>query len=232
MKRIAYISVPAQAQIIREYKQKNPDGSYTWLLKDIAERHGISLSSVNNLAKAAHCQCRPRGGRTRMVPDARIMKILRDASEPFITMEEVGRRNPRTVIMGNGRSKSIPLSKQRVSQIVARWSEKLDAQSIHTKGFRPGDKIEWADQKYIVMRYDNSHRGAVIDLNDLEEIDPFCWVFKGSRSKLVEATDEELTPKDVERRYVKKRAERAKELAEQSDGDADSKQNNGTTAQR
>lgn len=203
MKRIAHISVPVQAQIIREYKQKNPDGSYTYLLKDIADRHGISLSSVNNLAKAAHCQCRPRGGKTRMVPDARIMKILRDASEPFITMEAVGRRNPRVTVV-NGRRKEVPLSKQRVSQIVNSWKKKLGALSIHSKGFKPGDKIVWFEQFYIVVRYDNSHRGAVIDLTDNQEIDPFCWVFKGSRSQIVEAAEEEMTADQVRRKYLKR----------------------------
>lgn len=218
MKRTPQISVATQAQIIKEYKQKNPDGSYTWLLQDIAERHDVSLSTVNNLAKAAHCQCRPRGGKTRLVPDARIMKILRDASEPFITMEEVGRRNPRTVMV-NGRRKSVALSKQRVSQIVNRWKDKLDSQSLHTKGFRPGDKIEWSQQKYVIVRYDNSHRGAVIDLSDGAEIDPFCWVFKGDRAKLTEATLDELTSEEVRERYLKR------------DGETDSKPTDRKAAQ-
>lgn len=218
MKRTPQISVATQAQIIKEYKQKNPDGSYTWLLTDIAERHDVSLSTVNNLAKAAHCQCRPRGGKTRLIPDARIMKILRDASEPFITMDEVGRRNPRTVLV-NGRRKSVPLSKQRVSQIVNRWKDKLDSQAIHSKGFHPGDRIEWSNQKYVIVRYDNSHRGAVIDLSDGKLIDPFCWVFKGDRAKLTEATAEELTSEEVVDRYLKR------------DGKTDSKSTDGEAAQ-
>ena len=201
MKRIAHISVPVQMQIIREYKEKNPDGTYRWKLSEIADNHEISLSSVNKLAKESGCQGRPRGGRVQAVPNARIMKILRDASEPFITLEQVGILNPR-VVRVNGKRKEKPLSRQRVSKIIKTWRKKLGTQNIRGKGFKPGDLIEWAKQRYAVVRYDNSHRGAVIDLKIMDVIDPFCWIFQGSRSFRVEAATEELTPEAVLKKYL------------------------------
>jgi hypothetical protein len=219
MKRTCYISAATQARIIREYKQKNPDDTYTWLLKEIAEHHDVSLSTVNNLAKMAGCQARPRGGRIQGVPNPRIMKILRDASEPFITLERVGELNPR-VVMVNKRPKEIPLTRQRVSQIIRTWKSRLKGQRLHSKGFKPGDKIEWSDQEYVVLSYDSSHRGAVLDLADNKVIDPFCWVFKGSRSKCLLPSTEELAEEAAWKRYVgcdrathaeRVRAERAKE---------------------
>lgn len=183
MKRIRYISPAVQAQIIREYKEKNPDLTYKWKLQEIATRHEISLSSVNNLARMAKCQGRPQGGRKLAVPDARTMKLLRDATEPFITLEEVGRRNPRWVTV-KGKRVLKALSKQRVSQLIKFWRKRGNP-GLRGKGFKPGEQIVWAEQKFTVLRYDNSHKGAVKDDKDGKTIDPFYWVFKGSRSKLV-----------------------------------------------
>lgn len=200
--RVCHISLPVQLQIIREYKEKNPDGSYRWKLQEIADRHEISLSSVNKLAKSARCLSRPRGGRTQVVPNARIMKILRDASEPFITMKEVGRRNPR-VVMVRGKPVQKPLSRARISKILLTWRKRMGDNNLRGKGFKPGDLIEWSAQRYVVVRYDNSHRGVAIDLKTNIEIDPFCWVYLNNRSSLVQATEEQLTPDEVRKRYLK-----------------------------
>ena len=200
-KRIKHISTAVQLQIIREYKEKNLDGSYKWKLEEIADRHEISLSSVNNLAKAAGCQCRPRGGRVQIVPNARIMKILRDASEPFTTLERVGQLNPRVTVVG-GKRKEKPLTRQRVSMILKTWRKKLGKQSLRTKSFKPGYIIQWAGTKYVVISYDNSYHGAVIDLTDKSLIDRFCWVFAGRRAVLVEAPEKEFTPVDVLNQYL------------------------------
>ncbi len=218
MKRINHISYPVQLQIIREYKEKNPDDTYRWRLWEIADRHEISLSSVNKLVKAAQCQSRPRGGRVQVVPSARIMKILRDASEPFITMAEVGRRNPR-IVMVDDKPEQIPLTRARVSKIILTWKKKLGSYSLRGKGFKPGDIIEWYHQRYVVVRYDNPHRGAAIDLLTLEEIDPFCWVYRRRRSSLVQAVQEELTPDAVRKMYLNR------------DGGTNLKPVNGTSAQ-
>lgn len=208
MKRVAHIGRTVQIEIIRQYKEKDAEGNYVHTLQKIANDHEVSLSTVNNLARIAKCQGRPRGGKVKRIAGPRIMKILRDASELGITLEEVGRRNPRIVdlerylsrhclsmgelkrrrpdaIISNGKVQ-IPLTKQRVSEIISTWRAKLNEQSIKSRGFKKDDIIEWAGQRYTVVRYHNSHRGAVIDQSDNRLIDPFCWFYKGSRSKLVE----------------------------------------------
>lgn len=97
MKRIKHISSKVQVQVVEDYRAKNPDGTYTFTLKQIASKHEISLSTVNNLARISKVQGRPKIGKKLIVPDARTMKLLRDATEMNITLEEVGRRNWRWV---------------------------------------------------------------------------------------------------------------------------------------
>lgn len=189
MKRIKYISPKVQVQIIEDYKAKNPDKSYKFTLQEIADKHEVSLSTVNNLARMAKCQGRPQGGRKLIVPDAKTMKLLRDATEVGITLDEVGRRNRRWVTLKSGRRVLKPLSKQRVSQIIAFWKKRGNP-GLRTKGFKAGDKILWAEQYFTVVRYDDQHRGAVTDDKDGKLIDPFYWVHQGCRSKLVQAAPE------------------------------------------
>lgn len=189
MKRMAHISSAVQHQIIQDYKEKNPDNTYRYKLTEIAQKHEISLSSLHILARMARCNGRKRGGNAKMVPDARTMKILRDATEPGITFDAVGERNPRIV---NG--KKVPITKSRVSKIIQVWKKRLGKRKLYSKGFNEGDIIEWADQRFTVLRYDNSHRGAVQELllegNKWVEgkiIDPFCWIYQGQRSKLIKS---------------------------------------------
>jgi hypothetical protein len=186
MKRIRYISSKVQLQIIEDYKEKLPNGDYRYSLSQIAAKHEVSLSTVNNLARIAKCQGRPHGGRKLMVPNVRTMKILRDSTEPGITLEEVGRRNPRRVMV-HGKESLVPLSKQRVKQIVDFWKDRQV--KIRSRGFQPGDVIEWDKRLFTVLRYDSPHRGAVRDQADGRVIDPFLWVRGTDRSKLVESVD-------------------------------------------
>jgi hypothetical protein len=200
VKKLRHISHEVQLEILHEYQQKE-HGVYTWKLKEIAVRHEISLSSVNKLVKATDCPGRPRGGKPQAVPSARVMKILRDASEPFITYAEVGRRNAHWTVV-DGKRKLVAMSRARVSKIVQHWRKKLGANKIRGKGFKPGDLIDWDSTHYYVLRYDNAHRGAVLEKGTATVIDPFCWIFQRRRSHLVEATAEELTMDDVLKRYL------------------------------
>jgi hypothetical protein len=186
MKRIRYISGKVQVQIIENYKEKLPNGDYRYGLTEIAAKHEVSLSTVNNLARIAKCQGRPHGGRKLIVPDVRTMKILRDATEPGATLADVGRRNPRRFIVA-GKEILKPLSKQRVKQLVDFWKKRQ--LKIHTRGFAPGDVIQWNERLFTVLRYDDTHRGAVRDHADGKVIDPFLWVSGNSRSRRVSAVD-------------------------------------------
>lgn len=186
MKRIRYISGKVQVQIIEDYKEKLPNGDFRYSLAEIAKKHEVSLSTVNNLARIAKCQGRPHGGRKLQVPDARTMKILRDATEPGITLEDVGRRNPRRVVT-NGKETLVPLSKQRVKQIVDFWKGRQV--KVRSRGFEPGDVIRWNKRLFTVLRYDSPHKGAVRDQADDQVIDPFYWVRGIDRSVLVTPVD-------------------------------------------
>lgn len=186
MKRIRYISPKVQLQIIEDYKEKQENGDYRYSLAEIAKKHEVSLSTVNNLARIAKCQGRPHGGRKLLVPNARTMKILRDATEPGITLEEVGRRNPRRFV-SNGKEVTRPLSKQRVKQIVDFWKGRQV--KVRSRGFEPGDVIKWNHRLFTVLRYDSPHKGAVRDNTDNQVIDPFYWVRGVDRSVLVTPVD-------------------------------------------
>jgi len=199
MKRIKHISPKVQVQVVEDYKAKNPDGTYKLTLKQIAEKHEISLSTVNNLARISKVQGRPKIGKKLIVPDARTMKLLRDATELNITLEEVGRLNKRwTTDPATGRRVLKPLTKQRVSQIINFWKKRGNP-GLRTKGFKPGDVIKWADQLFTVVRYDSARKGAVRDAEG-DVIDPFHWVHLGARSKLVTpapAPPAEAVPSDA-----------------------------------
>jgi hypothetical protein len=174
-----YLSGRVQLQILAEYKARLPSGAYRYRLKEIAQRHEVSLGTINNLAREADCPRRPHGTRAEPVPDARIMKILRDWTEPGITLEEVGRRNPRVV---NGLVK--PLTRQRVQQIIATWRRR--GLRVRSRAFKRHDLIEWGGATYEVIRYDNRRRGAVRNVKTGHTIDPFQWVQGRTRSRKLE----------------------------------------------
>lgn len=187
MKRLRHINPKVQAKIVAEYKEKLPDGSYRFTLREIAALNEVSLSTVNLLARQANVQERPQGPRKLQVPSARVLKILRDATEPGITLAQVGIRNARVVVV-NGKQVARPLSKQRVKQIIDFWKRRGNP-GLKSRGFKPGDIIEWNERRFKVLRFDNARKGAVIDLGDNSKIDPFLWVFQGCRSRRVENAD-------------------------------------------
>lgn len=184
MKRIRYLSQKVHLQILDDYKKRLPNGDFEFTLRQIADKHEVSLSTVNNLARTANCQCRPHGGRKLQIPGHRAMLILRASTEPGITLEEIGRRFPRVVLV-NGKQVTKPLSKQRVKQILDFW-EKRGNPGLKVRGFKPGDKIEWGGKKFTVVRYDNDREGAV-RREDGVVIDPFLWVRGATRAKRVTA---------------------------------------------
>jgi hypothetical protein len=221
VKRPKYLSAAIRENVMRECREVGVSGA-RWTLKEIAGRHGISLSSVNKLIREAGIQGRPR--RIQVLPSARVMKILREASEPGISYAQVGRQNPRIVRIGN-RKVMRPTSRAWVSHLVRLWTQRLDSRKLHSKGFRPGDIIEWAKQRYVTVRYDSSHQGATIELDEAGHarlqtpdgrpivslldgqkiaglINPFVWKYQGKRSRLVEPTTEELTPQAVLKKYL------------------------------
>ena len=169
-----HLSGRAKLEIIQEYREMNPDGTKRYIVRDIAKMHGVSLGTVNNLVRRGTCPARRRGGQIVKVPSARTLKILRDATEPGMTLQKVGERNPRYVTE-NGKKVAKPLTRQRIMQIVKTWSKRRVTYDLHGRGFKPGDVIEWDGGLYTVTRYDDRHKGAVRDNVDGLVIDPFFW---------------------------------------------------------
>lgn len=95
-KRLRYIDKEVLEKVVADYGARLPNGNFQYRLEDLAKKYEISLSTVNNIARAANCQGRPRGKKLEM-PDARTLKLLRDATEPYISYAAVGRRNARWV---------------------------------------------------------------------------------------------------------------------------------------
>jgi hypothetical protein len=184
MKRIRYLSQKVHLQILDDYKKRLPNGDFQFTLRQIAEKHEVSLSTVNNLARMANCQCRPHGGRKLQVPGVRTMQILRALTEPGITFEEAGKRFPHWVTI-KGKRVLKPLTKQRVKQIHDFWKKRGNP-GLKVRGFQPGDVIEWGGKKFTVVRYDNDREGAV-RREDGVVIDPFLWVRGATRAKRVVA---------------------------------------------
>jgi hypothetical protein len=197
------MSPVVQKMIIAEYRRKSQGSDvYSFTVDEIAERHGVSVSSVHNLVKLAKIKRRPRGGRKHEVPNARIMKILRDSREPGRTYEEVGRMNPHPKKDKSGRSQMVATTRQRVAQIVKRWKHVFRKSELKGTGYSPGDIIEWAGVRHVVVDYTNSHFGSVIDLTDHGEIEKFCWNFKGETALLVKAAEKKMTPAQVRQKYL------------------------------
>jgi hypothetical protein len=183
MSRINKIATVVQRKIIGMYKQKLPDGGYEFTLRQIADMNFVSLTAVNSLARQARVW-RPRRAHKLHAPTARILKLLRDATEPGITYAEVGRRNAR-IVFEDGKQVIKPLTKQRVKQIIDFWRKRNSAIKIRSRGFKPNDIIEWDNRQFSVLRYDNARQGAVREISDGRVIDPFNWIHDGCRSKLI-----------------------------------------------
>jgi hypothetical protein len=179
MKHIRILSGKVQLEILEDYKAKLPNGHYRYLLSEIAAKHEISLSTINNLARKARCAGRPHGGQKLIGPPPHVLKILRDFTEPDMTYKKCGERNPRII---NG--VEVPRSKQRIKQIVDYWRERHF--KVKRRGFQPGDIIKWDGQEFEVIRYDNRRRGAVRRIIDGEIVDPFRWRDGNRRSVRLE----------------------------------------------
>ena len=178
-----YLSGRVQAQVVQDYQERLGNGRYRYTLNQIADKHEVSLSTVNNLVRKAKVQGRPKGGSRLSIPTHCTMKILRDSTEPGITLEQIGIRNPR-VVMVNGRSTLVPRSKQRIKQILDHW-KKAGNPGLRQRGFKPGDLIEWGGYRFRVLRYDDSRTGAVQRVQTGEVVDPFLWIQGSTRPKRV-----------------------------------------------
>jgi len=187
MSRLRHISPKVKEKIVNDYKQKLPGGGYLFTVEQIANNNGVSERTVNYLAHQArvHRGC----GRWRRLdtPSPRVLKILRDYSEPGMTLVEVGRRNGRMV---NG--KVMPLTKQRVQQIVSRWRERLPAGKV-SRRFKRGDILCWDSRYFRVVRYIDDQKGIVHEVSAetgvaIARINPFHWRWAkdGTRAELVE----------------------------------------------
>lgn len=213
MKYMAHLSKKVQVQIIQEYLEKAPDGKiYKYTLKQIADKHEISVGTVNGLVREAKKNPKFKGrgpGRRRQAfLNARIMKILRDAGVEGRTMEEVGELNPRIVTSKNGVKERVPLSRQRVAKILKKWQHVMKKSRLRGKRFRPGDLIQWDQQRFRVVRYDTALKGAAIDERDGTLIDPFIWVYQGARARMVQPAQTEMTPEQVINAYLKSDSKR------------------------
>jgi hypothetical protein len=185
-KRLRNISQKIRLQIAAEY-QECQNGVFRYRLQDIADRYEVSLSTVHNIARMAHCQGRPQGGRRHTVPSARDMKVLRDATIPGIGLREVGEMNGRWALdRRTKKMKRTPLSRQRVHQIIQAWTGRgFKVPAVRGRGFKPGQKIEWKKHVFTVLRYDDARKGAAISDEDNSLYDPFFWTYEGCKARLV-----------------------------------------------
>jgi predicted DNA-binding protein YlxM (UPF0122 family) len=185
MKRLEHLSTMAQKQIINQYCERIADGTYRYALYEIARDNEVSRSMINNIVRQARLPLRTQRRRKLKIPSARVLKILRDATEPGVTLEEAGRRNPRVIFAG-GKQVLVPLTKQRIKQLVDFWEPK-GYPGRHSLRFNPGDEIEWGGNHYTVVKYINNRKGVVTDHADDQKINPFMWYHRGEYARLVKA---------------------------------------------
>lgn len=98
----------------------------------IAEKHGVSPSTLTVWAKKANIRLRGRGRESQRQPGARTREILELADS--LTLEDVGAR--------------FGMSKQRVSRIVKRWK---DWKKPRQPPFVVDDIIQWRGTIYKVI---------------------------------------------------------------------------------
>lgn len=124
-------------------------------LKSIAERFNVSPATLTVWAKKAGIPLRGRGRNPHTAPNARIAAILEMAKR--VPLDEAG--------------KQFGITKQRVSYIVKRWSEKKPPGA---SPFKKGDTIVWRDKYYHVIE-PGIESGAVKELNTGRTILNFNW---------------------------------------------------------
>jgi hypothetical protein len=184
MKKWPKMTEVVRHMIVADYEAINEFGMPAHTLKNIAIRNKVSPTSVINVLRQKRCRRRGYHHNHYMpVPDAKTYQILRDMTRPGVSVEDVGRLNPiiRTV---NGKTVTVPRSRQQISYIVNLWKTRNKNFQIKSYAFQPGDIIEWQGRILEVTRYDNRHKGAVKDKISGMVWDPFCWKFNGRVSVL------------------------------------------------
>lgn len=132
----------------------------------IAEKHGISASTLTVWAQNAGLKLRSRGRRMQVVPNARQRAMLTMAE--FATYEQVGEK--------------FGCEKQAVHRIVKRWK---DWSKPKRPPFKPRDVIEWRGKRYTVLVATQTH-GSLMDERK-RTLHQFRWNQGGKLPKLVTA---------------------------------------------
>jgi transposase-like protein len=125
----------------------------------IAEKHGVSPSTLTVWAKKAKIRLRGRGRESQRQPSARTREILELADT--LTQEEVGER--------------FGMSKQRVSRILRRWK---DWKKPRQSPFVVDDVIQWKGTLYKVIE-PGALFGKVVDQAG-QVVHNFYWNMAGS----------------------------------------------------
>jgi len=144
---------------------------------NIAEKHGVSPSTLTVWAKRARIRLRGRGRQSLRQPSARTREILELAES--LTLEDVGKR--------------FGMKKQRVSKIVKRWK---DWKKPAKAPFVVDDVVRWKGGYYKVLEA-GPLWGKVVDQNGqiahnfywnlggemAVKVDPSLWNTKPRRKK-------------------------------------------------
>jgi transposase-like protein len=125
----------------------------------IAEKHGVSPSTLTVWAKKAKVKLRGRGRERQRQPSARTREIL-ELTET-LTLEDVGAR--------------FGMSKQRVGKIVKRWK---DWQKPRQSPFVTDDVVKWKGNLYKVIE-GGVLFGKVMDQTG-QVVHNFYWNMAGS----------------------------------------------------
>lgn len=148
------------ADALKDYVN-NPSMSAT----DIAEKHGVSPSTLTVWAKKARIKLRGRGRQSLRQPSARTREILELAES--LTLEEVGLR--------------FGMKKQRVSKIVKRWK---DWKKPTKAPFVVDDIVLWKGAYYKVLEAGTLF-GKVVDQAGLIAHN-FYWNLGGEQAVKVD----------------------------------------------
>jgi transposase-like protein len=140
----------------------------------IAEKHGVSPSTLTVWAKKAKLRLRGRGRESQRQPSARTREILELAET--LTLEDVGKR--------------FGMTKQRVSRIVKRWK---DWRKPQQSPFVIDDVIQWKGGLYKIIEAGSLY-GKVIDQNG-QIAHNFYWNLGGEQAIKVDPSLWGIKPK-------------------------------------
>lgn len=140
----------------------------------IAEKHGVSPSTLTVWAKKAKIRLRGRGRESQRQPSARTREILELADT--LTLEDVGKR--------------FGMTKQRVSRIVKRWK---DWRKPRQSPFVIDDVIQWKGTLYKVIE-PGTHLGKVKDQAG-QIVHNFYWNMAGTMAVKVDPSTWNIKPK-------------------------------------